>query len=275
MNIEKNGLSERLQAVADLVSPGKRVCDVGCDHGYVSIYLIESGKADAVLAMDVNRGPLERARINVEKHGLTGYITLRLSNGLDAYRTGEAQSLVIAGMGGRLMQSILTKDKQKTEDFEELILQPQSELALFRKFLRTEGYVIVQEEMILEGGKFYPMMKAQKKPAGGSEHAKADAGVNSDPVNAPAGSGQREETASEEQQDDFPDVITQELADTFGPCLLAQRNPVLYEYIFRQKEDILRLIHAIGQEESERCRKRREELKAELSLLTQAESLYQ
>ena len=67
-------------------------------------------------------------------------------------------------MGGRLMQSILTKDKEKTEDFEELILQPQSELALFRKFLRTEGYTIVQERMILEGGKFYPMMKARKKP---------------------------------------------------------------------------------------------------------------
>ena len=254
MNIEKNGLSERLQAVADLVSPGKRVCDVGCDHGYVSIYLIESGKADAVLAMDVNRGPLERARINVEKHGLTGYITLRLSNGLDAYRTGEAQSLVIAGMGGRLMQSILTKDKEKTADFEELILQPQSELALFRKFLRTEGYAIVQEEMILEGGKFYPMMKVQKKPSGGA--------------------GQTEQPA-DGRQDNFPDVITQELTDTFGPCLLSQRNPVLYEYIFRQKEDILRLIHAIGQEESERCRNRREELKAELSLLTQAESLYQ
>lgn len=244
METEKNGLSRRLQAVADLVSPGKRVCDVGCDHGYVSIYLVESGKADAVLAMDVNRGPLERARINVEKHDLTGYITLRLSNGLDAYRAGEAQSLVIAGMGGRLMQSILTKDKQKTEDFEELILQPQSELALFRKFLRKEGYTFVQEDMILEGGKFYPMMKVQKNPA-------------------------------VSQQDGLPNGITQELADIFGPCLLAQRNPVLYEYIFRQKEDILRLIHAMkGMEESERCRKRREELKAELYLLTQAESLY-
>ncbi|MEI3212305.1 MAG: tRNA (adenine(22)-N(1))-methyltransferase TrmK [Lachnospiraceae bacterium] len=86
MNTGKNGLSRRLQRL--LVSPGKRVCDVGCDHGYVSIYLIESGRADAVLAMDVNGGPVERARIDVEKHGLTGYITLRLSNGLDAYRTG-------------------------------------------------------------------------------------------------------------------------------------------------------------------------------------------
>lgn len=260
MNTGKNGLSRRLQAIADLVSPGKRVCDVGCDHGYVSIYLIESGRADAVLAMDVNRGPLERARINVEKHGLTDYITLRLSNGLDAYRTGEAQSLVIAGMGGRLMQSILTKDKEKTEDFEELILQPQSELALFRKFLRTEGYTIVQEEMILEGGKFYPMMKARKKPVYGI--CQAEGCVS-------AGDGSQ-------QQSGLPDGITKELADAFGSCLLAKRDPVLYEYIFRQKEDILRLIHAMGgQEESERCRKRREELKAELSLLTQAERLYQ
>ena len=158
------------------------------------------------------------------------------------------------------MQSILTKDKEKTEDFEELILQPQSELILFRKFLRTEGYTIVQEEMILEGGKFYPMMKARKKPVYGI--CQAEGCVS-------AGAGSR-------QQSGLSDGITQELADAFGPCLLAKRDPVLYEYIFRQKEDILRLIHAMGgQEESERCRKRREELKAELSLLTQAERLYQ
>ena len=221
-----------------MVSPGKRVCDVGCDHGYVSIYLIESGRADAVLAMDVNRGPLERARINVEKHGLTGYITLRLSNGLDAYRTGEAQSLVIAGMGGRLMQSILTKDKEKTEDFEELILKysdSEEGTCSFGKGEKDQtfedaAFNLETDEIsdIVETPEGYYLIKCQAEGC----------------VSAGDGS---------QQQSGLPDGITKELADAFGSCLLAKRDPVLYEYIFRQKEDILRLIHAMGgQEESER-----------------------
>ena len=131
---------------------------------------------------------------------------------------------------------------------------------LIAAFLRKEGYTFVQEDMILEGGKFYPMMKVRKKQAGQTEGEDVS---------------EEQQQLADRQQDNFSDDITQELADTFGPCLLAQRNPVLYEYIFRQKEDIQRLIHAMkGMEESERCRKRREELKAELYLLTQAESLY-
>ena len=90
-----------MQAVADLVTAGNRVCDVGCDHGYISIYLVQSRKAPCVLAMDVNRGPLQRASEHVKAAGLEKYITLRLSDGLLAFRKGEADTLVCAGMGGR------------------------------------------------------------------------------------------------------------------------------------------------------------------------------
>ena len=234
MNTGKNGLSRRLQAVADLVSPGKRVCDVGCDHGYVSIYLIESGRADAVLAMDVNRGPLERARINVEKHGLTGYITLRLSNGLDAYRTGEAQSLVIAGMGGRLMQSILTKDKEKTEDFEELILQPQSDLDAVRIYLKEQGFCICKEDMIFEDGKYYPILKAVH-------------GENTD---------------------------DRQIWFLYGRLLLESRHPVLEKYLLKEKKQHEKLLAQLRFTETETGRHRREELAGEDRLIDEALAYY-
>ena len=115
-------LSRRMQAAADMVSSGNRVCDVGCDHGYVSIYLVQSDKSPSALAMDVNQGPLLRAKEHVRRYGVEPYITLRLSDGLSAYRKGEADSLICAGMGGRLLWKILTREPDKTADFKELIL---------------------------------------------------------------------------------------------------------------------------------------------------------
>ncbi|MDE6204046.1 MAG: class I SAM-dependent methyltransferase, partial [Lachnospiraceae bacterium] len=121
-------MSARMQAVADMVTKGSRVCDVGCDHGYVPIYLVRQGISPAVLAMDINKGPLLKAREHVMRAGLKEYIRLRLSDGLDGYVPGEAETLICAGMGGRLMQRILTRQPHKTADFQELILQPQSEV---------------------------------------------------------------------------------------------------------------------------------------------------
>lgn len=155
-------LSKRLQAVADMVSVGSRVCDVGCDHGFVSIYLTEQGISPRVLAMDVRKGPLGAAAEHVTERGLNGQITVRLSDGLHNYNIGEADTLVCAGMGGRLMMRILSDDAEKTASFGELILQPQSELEAFRRFLYEQGYRITEENMIEEDGKFYPMMRVVK-----------------------------------------------------------------------------------------------------------------
>lgn len=152
-------LSKRLQAVVSMVTAGNRVCDVGCDHGFVSIYLIEHKISPGVLAMDLRSGPLSAAQKHIAECGLDAWIEIRMSDGLHNYDIGEADTLICAGMGGKLMMRILSEDKAKTESFREMVLQPQSEIESFRAWLREQGYDITDEIMIEEDDKFYPMMR--------------------------------------------------------------------------------------------------------------------
>lgn len=237
-------LSRRMQAVADMVTEGNRVCDVGCDHGYVSIYLIQSGIAPSVIAMDINQGPLSKAAEHVSKYKVEKYISLRLSDGLAAYQKGEADTFLCAGMGGRLLMNILTKEPEKTGDFKELILQPQSEIPLLRKFLREKGYIFLKEDMILEEGKYYPLMKVTL-------------------------SGDKGQNERSRQEEDY------EMEDFLGPILLAGKHPVLLQYI--EKEISLRqeiLLKLEKQEENHRNICRKEELQGELALLKKAKGLW-
>lgn len=230
-------LSERMQAVADMVTEGNRVCDVGCDHGYVSIYLVQRQISPGVIAMDVNEGPLLCARAHVADAGLLEYITLRRSDGLAAYGLGEADTLICAGMGGRLIQRILEQYPSKAGDFKELILQPQSELCLFRRFLRNAGYSIVWEDMILEENKFYPVIKAV--------------------------SSTKEEITCD-----------QETADRFGPVLIQRRHPVLAEFLKREWENDLEIrgrLRLAG--ETERTFIRMRELEEEMGYIKKAAKL--
>ncbi len=153
-------LSKRMQMLADMVTAGSRIADVGCDHAFLSVYLIQAGKCPKCLAMDVRRGPLSGAEEHIAAYGLGEYIETRLSDGLAAYRIGEAQTLVCSGMGGRLMKKILEEGGDKTRSFTELILQPQSEISEFRIFLREAGFLVTEEEAVYEEGKYYFAMKA-------------------------------------------------------------------------------------------------------------------
>lgn len=154
-------LSKRLQAVADLVTAGHITVDIGTDHAYIPIYLTTRGIVPSGIAMDINEGPLERAKNHVEESGLLEQIDLRLSNGLEKLQQGEAQTAVIAGMGGGLICQILKNHWDITLSLKECILQPQSEIAKVRAFLLKEGFLFMQENMVYEDGKFYPMMKVQ------------------------------------------------------------------------------------------------------------------
>ena len=153
-------LSKRLQAVAALAEPGKTAADIGCDHGYVSIWLIQQRIFPRVIAMDVRPGPLETARKNVTLYQMEDAIELRLSDGLRMLGIGEADCMICAGMGGALICHILEDAPEKAKAMKQIILQPQSELFLVRRFLRQHGYAITKEDMVKEDGKYYPMLRA-------------------------------------------------------------------------------------------------------------------
>ena len=133
-------LSERLSAVSKLITPTLKVADVGCDHGYLSIYLLQNNITDKVIASDVRKGPLSKASENVKLYGLNDKIELRLSDGLTNYKTGEVESVVMSGMGGNLMIKILEESKEIVESVKELM--------------------IISESIVYEDFKYYPMMKA-------------------------------------------------------------------------------------------------------------------
>ena len=157
-------LSQRLSSVASMVTAGNCLADVGTDHGYVPIYLYERNIIPHAIAMDVNKGPLERAALHIAESGMKEAIETRLSDGLTALKPGEADSVVVAGMGGPLIIRILSAHPEITESLKELILQPQSEISEVRIWLYEQGYEIVEEHMVFEDGKYYPMFKAVKNP---------------------------------------------------------------------------------------------------------------
>lgn len=220
---EKVKLSKRLTAVAAMVTKGNTVCDVGCDHGFVPVYLVLNGISPHVIAMDINEGPLAAARGHVAEYRLSDYIETRLSDGLLALQAGEADTLVCAGMGGRLVVKILEEGREKLagtaecagingiNGIKELILQPQSDLAYVRKYLRQTGYVIADENMVAEDGKYYPMMRVlagnRLQPDGRRDAHMADG----------AQAGTRHG-----------------LEDKYGPVLLRRKHPVLKEYLERE-----------------------------------------
>lgn len=198
-------LSERLKAVTGMVTVGNRVCDVGCDHGFVPIWLVQQGKSPRVLAMDLREGPLRAAEEHVAAYGLAGQIETRLSDGLHNYNIGEADTLICAGMGGGLMQRILAQESEKAASFQELILQPQSEIERFRRFLRENGYRILDEEILLEEGKYYQVMRVVPGMKEGEEDSLSDT-----------------------------ECKLCKLADRYGPILLHKRTPVFLSFLERE-----------------------------------------
>ncbi len=153
-------LSPRLRAIGDMVERGSRLADIGTDHGYLPIRLLEEGRIPSAIAMDVGKGPLSRARAHVEERGLSGRIELRLSDGFAALAPGEADAAVLAGMGGPLMIRILTEGRRTAESLRYLVLSPQSEIPGVRRYLMGNGYRILAEDMVFDEGKYYTVIKA-------------------------------------------------------------------------------------------------------------------
>ena len=180
--------------------------------------------------MDLRKGPLERAREHIQMHGLDAHIETRLSDGLDKLLPGEADSIVIAGMGGMLVVKILSQGQKGLSSVKELILQPQSDLDAVREYLHRTGFVIVKEDMIFEDGKYYPMMKAVH-------------GENTD---------------------------DRKIWFLYGRLLLENRHPVLKSYLEKEYDGCCKLLEKLSRTSTEVAKHRCEELSEKKLLIEEA-----
>ena len=152
-----NNLSLRLSTIASLVPKGAFVCDVGTDHGFLPIFLMESGIARGVIATDINEKPLKKAEENLKKTGAKG-ITLRLCDGLSGVKKGEVNTVIIAGMGGEVISGIIDRAPFLRDGMVELILQPTTAAKELRRYLAKNGFAVEQERALAENGKIYSVM---------------------------------------------------------------------------------------------------------------------
>ncbi|WP_024346490.1 tRNA (adenine(22)-N(1))-methyltransferase [Lacrimispora indolis] len=227
-------LSRRLETIASFVPEGSRVADIGTDHGYIPIHLVQEGKAKHAIAMDVREGPLLRARAHIQEAGLQNYVEVRLSDGLLKLEQNEADCVVIAGMGGELMIHILEGGRDLWESISCWVLSPHSELDKVRRFLEEEAFFIWRETMIKEEGKYYSVMGVSRKPG------------------AAAADGR-------------------EFFYRYGRGLLESKDPVLKEYLIKEEEQLEQIMSGLSVSETESARRRMEELKLELAYNKEAQ----
>lgn len=154
-------LSPRLSAICDMVPKCRAIADIGTDHAYVPIYLIEKGIAERAIAADIHAGPCERAKEHVAQNKLSDRISVRVGAGLLPICPREAEGAVIAGMGGLMMIQILEEGKSIAQTLDFLILQPQNHQKELRKWLSKNGYCINREQLAKEDRMLYQIMRVR------------------------------------------------------------------------------------------------------------------
>ena len=155
-------LSKRLQFIADHIDRCKTIIDVGTDHGYIPIYSVKNILCEKAIASDINKDPVKKAEMNAALEGVKSSVEVRLGGGLEVINIGDAEAVVIAGMGGNLIRDILEKDIEKTASFKYLILQPAQNPEVLREYLYNNGYEIMEEDLCLDEGIYYELFKVKK-----------------------------------------------------------------------------------------------------------------
>ena len=206
-------ISDRLRTVAHMCEKGAVVADIGTDHGYLPIYLVQEGIAPSAIAMDLRKGPLEKAKKHICDNCLEDRIQTRLSDGLEKLSKNEADIITICGMGGRLIADIVTKGKDVITQNTILVVSPQSEVGEFRHFLVSQGFEIEDEQMLKEDGKYYFIIKCRKS---------------------------EESVCSEFSETQYQ----------YGWKLLDSKDKTLYEYLIKEKETNEGISNSIKKDES-------------------------
>ena len=156
-------LSNRLEMVVSFVKPGESAADVGTDHGHVPVELVRRGIVKRALAMDVRKGPLSKAEENIAAARMKEKIETRLSDGVCKLRAGEAETVIIAGMGGELVIHIMEDGRHVWDTVDQWVLSPHSEIYKVREWLEKNGFAIVKEDMLFEEGKYYTVLDVRKE----------------------------------------------------------------------------------------------------------------
>ncbi len=204
-------LSERLNTIIEMADPCRSAADIGTDHGFVPIALVERGKAERAIACDVRSGPLDRAKEHVHDAGLDAKIECRLGDGLQCLTPGDADLIIIAGMGGTLISEILKAGAAVLLQTQELILSPHTDAPEVRRRIACQGFAITEERMLMEEGKFYTVIKAEKK-----------------------------------EIEEWEKMSAQEIL--FGPCLLRDKPAVFVKWLRNEARKDRELIEALKKE---------------------------
>ena len=219
-------ISRRLQEIAGLVTTGNRVADIGSDHGYLPVYLIEKGIAPHCIAGEVNQGPYESAAGQVRQSGMTEVIDVRLGDGLAVLQKGDVDTICIAGMGGSLIASILAAGKDKLEGVSQLVLQPNVGEPMLRRWLKNEGWLLIDEKIIEEDGIIYEILMAV--PGDGAEPYRG----------------------KERKEDELLEL---------GPILWEKNHPLLYKKWGKELEKQHKILHQLDKSSSAETERKKED----------------
>lgn len=156
MKMKELQLQPRLQLLADMVPEGSRLADVGTDHGYIPVWLLQRGRIAAAIASDIGAEPLQHARQTAAEYAAAG-IDFRLCPGLDAIAPEETDTIVIAGMGGETIQMILEAAPWTAKGEHLLLLQPMTKVEYLRKWIADNGYTFTEERLVFDKNYLYPV----------------------------------------------------------------------------------------------------------------------
>lgn len=226
-------LSKRLDLIVNHIKDCDTLVDVGTDHGYIPIYVIKNEICKSAIASDINKDPLDKAKLNAIFEEVDEKIDTRLGGGLSTVEVNEVDACVIAGMGGNLIRDILEADKEKVKGFKFLILQPAQNPEVLREYLYTNGYEVIEEDLCIDEDKYYELFKVRVKEG--------------------------EETSL--------DPIYYEIS----PKLLRDRHPLMKDYITYKKEKYEKILGFI-EDDTESAEARKNELEAKINILTNLEN---
>lgn len=152
-------ISDRLKTIGEMVDNCESICDVGTDHAYLPIYLIQKGTCSKAIASDINKGPVEKAKMNIKREGLNDSIFCRLGGGLNTIKPFEVDGVVIAGMGGNLIRDIIEENMDVFKSLKFMILQPVQNPEVLRQYVYEAGYDVIDEDLCFDEDKYYEIIK--------------------------------------------------------------------------------------------------------------------